>query len=108
MYSLGYFLMATARVIDVLLSLLLWLVVFRAILSWVTLIPYHHHPAMRFVFHFTYFLHTATEPVLRPIRTRLPVYFGGVDFSPMVLLLVIIFLQTFVVNTLVQMARSLI
>ncbi|MDL2321165.1 YggT family protein [Desulfosarcina sp. OttesenSCG-928-B08] len=100
--------MATARVIDVLLYLFLWLVVFRAILSWVTLIPYHHHPAMRFVYSISRFLHTATEPVLRPIRTRLPVYFGGVDFSPMVVVLGIIFLQTFVVNTLLRMADSLI
>jgi YggT family protein len=50
------------------------------------------------------FLYSVTEPVLRPIRRRLPVFFGGLDLSPLVVLLIIIFLQHVVVDNLRQIA----
>ena len=99
MYIVGYFLMAAAKVMDILLLLFMWVVIFRAILSWVNPDPYN--PIVRFI-------HNITEPVLSQIRKRLPVNFGGIDFSPIVVFLVIIFLRTFVVNSLMQMAASLI
>ena len=99
MYIVGYFLMAAAKVADVLLVLFMWVIIFRAILSWVN--PDPRNIIVRFI-------HNATEPVLYPIRSKLPINFGGIDFSPIIVFLAIIFLRTFVVNSLMRVAASLI
>ena len=99
MFIVGYFLQAVASVMKLVLSLFMWVVIFRAILSWVNPDPYN--AIVRII-------NNVTEPVLHPIRTRLPVNFGGIDFSPIIVILAIIFLQTFVVNSLMRMAASLI
>ena len=98
MYIIGYFIMAVARVLDIVLIGYMWIVIARAVLSWVNPDPFN--PIVRFI-------HNITEPVLYPIRTRIPINFGGVDLSPIVVFAGIIFLRTFVVNTLNQMALSL-
>jgi YggT family protein len=99
MYILGYFLMAAAKVMDVVLLFFMWIVIARAVLSWVNPDPYN--PIVRFI-------HNVTEPVLYPIRSKLPVNYGGIDFSPIIVFLGIIFLRTFVVNSLIRMAASMI
>ena len=99
MYIVGYFLMAAAKVMDVVLLFFMWMVIARAILSWVNPDPYN--VIVRFI-------HNVTEPVLSPIRAKLPVNYGGIDFSPIVVFLIVIFLRTFVVNSLIRMAASLI
>lgn len=99
MYIVGYFLMAAAKVTDVLLLFFMWMVIIRAVLSWVNPDPYN--AIVRFI-------NNVTEPVLYPIRSRLPINYGGIDFSPIVVFLVVIFLRTFVVNSLMRLAASLI
>lgn len=99
MYIAGYFLMAAAKVMDVVLLFFMWVVIFRAILSWVNPDPYN--AIVRFI-------HNVTEPVLDPIRSKLPINYGGIDFSPIIVLLVVIFMRTFVVNSLMRIAASLI
>ena len=99
MYIIGYFLMAVAKVADIVLVIFMWVVIARAVLSWVNPDPFN--PIVRFI-------QNITEPVLHPIRTRLPVHFGGLDLSPIVVFVAIIFLRTFLVNSLFRMARSLI
>ena len=76
----------------------MWIVIARAVLSWVSPDPYN--PIVRFI-------HQITEPVLYQIRRRIPVSFGGIDFSPILVFLAIIFLQRFVVSSLLQMAQTL-
>ena len=98
MYIIGYLLMAVAKVLDVVMNIFLFIVIARAVLSWVSPDPFN--PIVRFI-------HNITEPVLYPIRTRLPINFGGIDLSPIVVFLAIIFIRTFVVNTLMQMSASL-
>ena len=98
MYIIGYLLMALAKVLDVVMNIFLFIVIARAVLSWVSPDPFN--PIVRFI-------HNITEPVLYPIRTRLPINFGGIDLSPIVVFLAIIFIRTFVVNTLMQMSASL-
>lgn len=95
MFVFSNLLMAVARILDIGLSLYMWIIIARAIVSWVSPNPYN--PIVRF-------LHSATEPVLYRIRQRLPVFYGGIDFSPIVVILAIVFLQSFVVRTLIQMA----
>ena len=89
------FLTAIAKVLDVVLTIFMWIVIARAILSWVSPDPYN--PIVRFI-------HNITEPVLHQIRKRLPLNFGGIDFSPILVLLAIIFLRQFVVQSLFDLA----
>ena len=89
------FLTAIAKVLDVVLSIFMWIVIARAILSWVNPDPYN--PIVRFI-------HNINEPVLHQIRKRLPLNFGGIDFSPILVLLAVIFLQQFVVQSLYDLA----
>ena len=98
MYILGNFLTATAKVLDIVLVLYMWIIIVRALLSWVNPDPYN--PIVQF-------LYSITEPVLYRIRQLLPMSGVGIDFSPIVVLLAIIFLQTFLVNTLAQLAIQL-
>ena len=98
MYIFGYFFMAVAKVLDFALLFYMWVVIARAVLSWVSPDPFN--PIVRFI-------NNITEPILYPIRTRLPVHFGGIDLSPIIVFLGIIFVRTFVVNTLMQMSASL-
>jgi YggT family protein len=99
MYIVGYFLMAAAKVMDIVLLLFMWILIARAILSWVNPDPYN--PIVRFI-------HNVTEPIMYPIRSKLPINFGGIDFSPIIIILGIIFLRTFVVNSLFRMAASMV
>jgi len=98
MDMLRYFLGALATVLNLVLTLYMWVIIARAILSWVSPDPYN--PIVRFI-------HSVTEPVLSQIRRRLPVSFSGIDFSPIIVLLVIIFLQNFVVNYLVHLSHPM-
>ena len=98
MFILGNFLIAIAKVLGVVLTIYMWVIIARAILSWVSPDPYN--PIVRFI-------HNITEPVLYQIRKRLPLNFGGIDFSPIVVLLAIFFLQQFVVQSLLELALTL-
>ena len=98
MILLSNFLVAIAKVMDIVLTIFMWIVIVRAVLSWVSPDPYN--PIVRFI-------HSVTEPVLYQIRRRIPVSFGGIDFSPILVFLAIIFLQRFVVNSLYEMAQTL-
>jgi YggT family protein len=98
MLVLANFFEAIAVVMDYALTFYMWIVVAGAVLSWVN--PDPHNPIVRFI-------NNATEPVFYQIRKRLPVNFGGLDISPIVVILAIIFLQTFVVNSLHGLARTI-
>ncbi len=95
MFILSNFIIALARVLNIGLSLYMWIIIAQAVISWVNADPYN--PIVRF-------LHSVTEPVLYNIRRLIPVYFGGLDFSPIIAILVIIFLKTFLVQSLIQLA----
>jgi len=98
MIILSNFLIAFAKVLDIVLTIFMWIVIARAVLSWVSPDPYN--PIVRFI-------HQVTEPVLYQIRRRIPVSFGGIDFSPIIVFLAIIFLQRFVVHSLYGLAQTL-
>ena len=98
MFVVNNFMMAIAQLIDFLLSAYMWIIIGRAVISWVNADPYS--PVVRF-------LYEVTEPLLSRIRKLLPFSMGGIDFSPMILIMVIMFLQSFLVPTLKQMAMTL-
>jgi len=98
MFVVNNFLMAIAKLIDFLLTLYMWIIIGRAVISWVNADPYN--PIVRFLIE-------ATEPLLSRIRRFLPMSMGGMDFSPMILIMAILFLQSFLVPTLKQIAMGM-
>lgn len=99
MFVLSNFLIAAARVLDILLTILYWLILIRALISWVN--PDPHNPIVQF-------LYKATEPILYPIRRFLPLGFRfGIDISPIIAFLAIMFLKSFLVRTLIYLALKL-
>lgn len=98
MFVMGNLLVALAKVLSLVLTIYMWVIIARAVLSWVSPDPYN--PIVRFI-------HGLTEPVLSQVRRRLPLVLGGIDLTPMAVLLVIIFLETFVVSSLIEIAAGL-
>ena len=98
MFVAGNLLLTLANLLHLVLMAYMWIIIARAILSWVSPDPFN--PIVRF-------LYRVTEPVLRPIRYRLPTMSMGLDLSPMVVMLVIYFLDGFLVSTLRDLALSL-
>ena len=76
----------------------MWILIGRIIVSWVN--ADYGNPIVRF-------LYAATEPVLEPVRRRLPLFAGGLDLSPIVVWVAIIFLQRFLVRSLYDLAIAL-
>jgi YggT family protein len=99
MVALGYFLKAVAEVLYWGLEIYMWLIIARALISWVNPDPYN--PIVRF-------LYNVTEPVLSYLRRRFPMVYGGLDLSPLAVLAVIIFLKVFLVGTIMSYAFRLI
>ena len=97
MFMLGNFILALAKLISVVLSAYIWIVIGRAVISWVNADPYN--PVVRF-------LVQVTDPLLMKIRRYVPPM-GGMDLSPMILILAIVSLQSFLVPTLMQIGASL-
>ena len=98
MFLVANLIEAFAKILDVVLSLYTWVIIIRALLSWVNPDPYN--PIVQF-------LYRATEPVLRPVRRWLPFRNVGIDLSPVVVIAAIMFLQYFLVPSLIQMAFKL-
>jgi YggT family protein len=94
MYVLGNLIYALAMVLNIAITAYIWIIVIRALLSWVNPDPYN--PIVRF-------LAAVTDPVLGPIRRRLP-YMGGLDISPVIVILILIFLRYFLVPTLMRVS----
>jgi len=94
----GNLILALANLLHLVLQAYFWIIIARAVLSWVNPDPFN--PIVRF-------LYRVTEPVLRPIRYRLPTLSMGIDLSPMVVILAIFFLDSFLISTLRDLALSL-
>ncbi len=98
MFIISNFLSAFATLVDFILTAYMWIVIGRAIISWVNPDPYN--PIVRF-------LREVTDPVLFRIKRILPLQGGGIDFTPMILIMAIIFLRSFLVPTLQRLALAL-
>jgi YggT family protein len=98
MFIFGNFVSAVAVVLDWVLTIYMWIVIARAVISWVNPDPYN--PIVRF-------LYGATEPLLQRVRRALPISAGGIDFSPLLIIVAIIFLQSFLVRSLLDLAMAM-
>ena len=93
MFVFGDLLISIATILDYLLGFYKWVVIIAALLSWVNPDPYN--PIVRF-------LYSVTEPVFRPIRRLIGYRLGPVDISPIIVILAIIFIQSFLVRTIIK------
>ncbi len=98
MFVAGNFFEALAVVVGVLIEILWWLIIIRALLSWVSPDPSNQ---------IVQFIERATEPVLSPFRRLIPAYRIGIDLSPIVALLFLYFLKVFLIQTLMGIALRL-
>lgn len=98
MFILGNLILAIANILDIVLSLYMWVVIIAALISWVNPDPYN--PIVRF-------LHSVTEPVFRPIRRLIGFRLGPIDISPLVVILAIIFIQRFLIHSLIELGYKI-
>ena len=96
----GNFLAAVAQVVNIALTIYMWVIIARAVLSWVN--PDPHNTIVQIIYRLT-------EPLLSWVRSkiwRLQRNMGGLDLSPIIVLLAIYFLKAFVVQSLFDIARN--
>jgi YggT family protein len=97
MFIIGNLLQAIAFILNTALTIYMWIIIISSLLTWVNPDPYN--PIVRF-------LYTVTDPVLRPIRRRLGMTMG-IDISPLIVILAIMFARSFIVKTLYDLASRM-
>ncbi len=89
MFVLKYLMIGLAEVLDIILLTYMIVIIARAVISWVNPDPYNQIVVI---------LYRLTEPILRPIRRIIPLRNVGIDFSPFIVILAIVFLRLFLVQ----------
>ncbi|NQT47229.1 MAG: YggT family protein [Candidatus Omnitrophica bacterium] len=102
MFIAGNFIAAIAGVLSMIINIAWWLIIIRALISWVN--PDPNNPIVQF-------LYGATEPMLYPFRRLMqriiPGYGIGLDLSPILAILTLFFIRQFLVATLFDLSRVL-
>jgi len=98
MLIVGNLMITVAEIVNMLLNVYYWVVIIAALISWVNPDPYN--PVVRF-------LRTVTEPVLRPIRRLIGYRLGPIDISPIIVLLGILFVQKFLVRSIIEIGYKI-
>ena len=98
MFIIGNFFIAIANVLDMVIPLIYWLIIIRAVLSWFSPDPYNFLVQL---------LYKLTEPILYPFRRMIPMSNIGIDLSPILAILALVFLRHFLVNSLYQLGAML-
>ena len=98
MFAIGNLIYAVATILDYILIIANWLVIIRALISWVNPDPYNV---------IVHFLYKVTDPILAPFRRFFPAYSTGIDISPIFALIAIWFLKLFLVRSLLGIAMRL-
>jgi YggT family protein len=97
MFVFANLIIAIAQILDIILGFYIWVIIIRALISWVNPDPYN--PVVRF-------LYRVTEPVLFRIRRVVPIM-GGMDLSPVIAIFAIIFIRRFFITTMLEIAFRL-
>ena len=99
MFVISNLLIAVADLLGWVIQFFIIVIIARAVISWVDADPYNG---------LVRFIHAVTEPLLSPIRKLMPPWrLNGIDFSPMVAILILYFLRTFLISTLYDLANHL-
>jgi YggT family protein len=93
MFVFGDLIISIAKILDILLDIYKWIIIISALISWVNPDPYN--PVVRF-------LYLVTDPVLRPIRRLIGYRLGPIDISPLIAIIAIMFVQSFLIKTLIK------
>ncbi len=102
MFVIANFLLAIATVIDLALSVYMWMIIIRAVISWIT--PFS---SIHFLYTLAHGLARVTDPVLWRIRRIFRLRGMGIDISPMIAILAILFIKYFFIATLLDIGRCL-
>jgi YggT family protein len=97
MFVFRNLILAVATILNIGLTIYMWIIIIRALISWVSPNPYN--PIVQF-------LYRVTEPLLWRVRRLIPMGGIGIDFSPVIVILAIYFLKLFLVQSLVQFAQQ--
>ncbi len=97
MFVYTNFVITVASLLSSVLQIYLYVVIISAVMSWIEPNPYN--PIVRVIY-------SLTEPVFDWVRRRMPVFFGGLDFSPMIVMLAIWFVQAYFIPTFARLAIS--
>ncbi|MFV0482197.1 MAG: YggT family protein [Campylobacteraceae bacterium] len=92
------FLIALADTISIAVNIYIWIIIISALISWVQPNPYN--PVVQF-------LYKLTAPVYRLVKRFIPTVIGGIDLSPIVIILALQFLNIFLVGTLRSFAYGM-
>ena len=92
MFVLANLIGAVATILNMVITILIWLIIISAVISWVNPDPYN--PIVQF-------LYRTTEPILRPIRRLIP-FRSPIDFSSMIAIIILFFLRLFVIDSLMD------
>ena len=99
MILLANFLIAVSKILDIVVLVSMWVLIFRVALSWVRI------PSL---YSISVILYHLTEPVLKPVRRYVPPHkFGGIDLSPMIVILMLVFIDIFLVRSLSLYAHQM-
>lgn len=98
MFMVGNFFSALAQILDVVITIFWWLIIVRVVISWVNADPENA---------IVVFLYRVTEPILLPFRRIIPTWNIGVDLSPLLAILFLMFVRYFVVQSLYGWAYRL-
>ena len=98
MFALGNLFSALAQILDTIITIFWWLIIVRALISWVNPDPYNP---------IVVFLYRITEPVLAPFRKIMPSWNIGLDLSPLLAILCLMFIRYFLVQSLFGLAYRL-
>ncbi len=97
MFAWNAFIITLAQFLQEILYIYMWIVIIAAVITWIEPNPYN--PIVRF-------LYSVTEPVFDWVREHLPVLFGGIDFSPIVVIFAIMFLQRLIAEAAPRLLSS--
>ncbi len=94
MVIIGNFFAAIAKIVHLVLMIYMWIIIIRAVMSWINPNPYSQ---------LVQFIHQITDPVLNMVRRYIPPI-AGLDLSPVIVILVIMFIDRFFVSILRYLA----
>ncbi len=95
---LATFIQAIAQILSMVINIYIWVIIISALISWVN--PDPSNPIVQI-------LRRLTEPAYAFVRRYIPTVIGGIDLSPIIIILALQFLDLFLVRVLFNLARSL-
>ena len=98
MVVISTFIEAIAQILHMVINIYIWVVIISALITWVKPDPYN--PIVQV-------LHRLTEPVYIRIRNYIPTVFGGIDLTPILVIVALQFIDLFLVKLLFNLANGL-